>query len=204
MIRESMIEIPSSVLDRAVEQLGLPRSPLENLPNEILIQICHHIDLFSLVNIAITSTRLASFIHTTRLLYFDPDNISAAEATLILDSIPLQTHPAELAMNDFQPFLSSQRRTYVMLRPAGIFCRSCDYYNLRTTSSKSSYENAWCRHLCMEVEHKRGRVTRRMLPLLCRSFDLLEREYDRKLRRAAFLTLKVPRPLASQKDNDTA
>ena len=93
MAREAMIYIPPSILERAIAQMEMPKSPLENLPHELLIQICRYTDIFSLVQIATCSTRLADFIHTARLLDFDPDDLSTVEATFILDSTPYSDTP---------------------------------------------------------------------------------------------------------------
>ena len=188
-----MIVVPAEILERALSQIETQRSAFESLPHDLLLQISQYTDLFTIANIARCSIRLARLVYVGHLLDFDPDHLSTKERTFLLGSIPVHMSPPELRKYYWDSEESDSSGHWREVRPAGICCKFCDYNKIKNRSSKRSYEKAWFRHLRSEVEHNAGRVPRRMVPLLYRALRLLQEEHERKLKRAAFLTLKVPR-----------
>jgi len=73
-------------------------------------------------------------------------------------------------------------------------CNLCGYNRTRSAGSKRAYKAFWVEHLCKEVEENGECVPKHIFPLLYRALSLLEEKRDERLKRAAFLTLKVPRP----------
>ena len=201
MAKQSMITIPASILKRAVSETDILKTPLENLPRELLLCISRYTDLFSLVNIARCSARLAERVYNGRLLDVDIFNLSAMEKEVLLDSVPLIYRPAEFKKCRLDGAPAS--KSFVLTRASGISCKLCEYTKCKDSSSTRSYEKAWFRHLRMEVESNKGRVPRRMVPLLYRALKLLETEYDRKLNNAGFLRLNVPGIQPAPNDNHT-
>ena len=91
----------------------------------------------------------------------------------------------------------------VKTHPARIHCKICDFRCLQSHSiNNPTLRTAWTRHIRMEVLRAGGSVPKPklMVRLVVLALRFLVEDHERKLQRAAFLTLKVPGLAATQAD----
>jgi len=189
MPRRCIVPIPSSILSRLDVEQQASKPTLEGLPGELLLETLRYTDLFTRINIARCSTRLAAFVYTWRLLHLDPRHLSASDRSLLLDSIPIEMRLAEHTRvytntpdDRYEYFLVSGSSPPLFFRinihPARLHCKVYNFRRLiRDSISSPAFRTAYVSHVRIEFLRAGGQLPmpEPMIPPIVRSLRLLRR-----------------------------
>ena len=188
-MKGSVLVLPLAIY--AISRRRPPASRFESLPAEVLGNILLQADLFTRVSLAQCNRFFLEVAAIHGVLEFDRHALSTSDQISIVESISFHIRNPQLRKRRWSPFnvgsvlLVRNRR---ILDPAALECYHCDFPCIADRGEGVTAS----RHLMEKHPERVGLVTKSMTGLLEEGLKLVIEEQKVKLRRAAYLTLKVP------------